>query len=85
MATSALLLMSMLTNHNVMTSMFDLEYLKKQEKNRLLMFKKEQRALNNSQVMQYKALMLSSKTKHMHNSNNSKYYLNYNINKEQKR
>ena len=85
MATSALLLMSMLTNHNVMTSMFDLEYLKKQEKNRLLMFKKEQRALNNSQVMQYKALMLTSKTKQMRNSNNSKYYLNYNINKEQKR
>ena len=49
------------------------------------MFKKEQNALNNSQLMQYKALMLTSKTKQMHNSNNSKYYLNYNINKEQKR
>jgi hypothetical protein len=85
MATSALVLMSLLSNHNVMTNMFDLEYLKTQEKNRLQQFKKEQRARKTSQIREYKAMMFSNKTPKMHNLNNFKYYLNYNIMKDNKR
>lgn len=85
MATSALILMSLLSNHNVMTNMFDLNYLKAQEKNRLKQFKKEQRDIKTSLAREYKAQMLASKTKQMHNLNNFKYYLNYNIKKDAKR
>jgi hypothetical protein len=79
MATSALVLMSLLSNHNLMSNMFDLEYLKAQEKNRLSQFKKDQRNHRASLAREYKALMLSSKTQHKHNLNDFKYYLNYNI------
>jgi hypothetical protein len=79
MATSALVLMSLLSNHNLMSNMFDLDYLKAQEKNRLMQFKKDQRNHRASLVREYKALMLTSKTQHKHNLNNFKYYLNYNI------
>ena len=79
MATSAFMLMSLLSNKNINTNMFDLEYLKTQEKNRLQQFKKEQRYQKTSQAREYKALMLTSKTTQRHNLNNFKYYLNYNI------
>jgi hypothetical protein len=79
MATSALVLMSLLSNHNLMSNMFDLEYLKAQEKNRLSQFKKDQRNHRASLAREYKALMLTSKTQHKHNLNDFKYYLNYNI------
>ena len=80
MATSALMLMSLLSNHNVMSNMFDLDYLKKQEKSRLSQFKKEQREAKRCLAREYKALMITSKTQQqMHNLNNFKYYLNYNI------
>jgi hypothetical protein len=79
MATSALVLMSLLSNHNLMSNMFDLDYLKAQEKNRLMQFKKDQRNHRASLVREYKALMFSSKLQHKHNLNDFKYYLNYNI------
>jgi hypothetical protein len=82
MATSALVLMSLLSNHNVMTCVFDMENLKKQEKNRLN--KKEQYANSACQVRQYKAALFSGKTHKMHNSLNGAYYFNYNIKKEYK-
>ena len=85
MATSAFVLMSLLSNQNIMSNMFDLEYLKTQEKNRLKQFKKEQRAHKTSKAREYKALMFSSKTQKLHNLNNFKYYLNYNIMKDAKR
>jgi hypothetical protein len=71
--------MSLLSNHNLMSNMFDLEYLKAQEKNRLMQFKKEQRNHRASLAREYKSLMLTSKMQHMHNLNDFKYYLNYNI------
>jgi hypothetical protein len=79
MATSALVLMSLLSNHNLMSNMFDLEYLRTQEKNRLMQFKKEQRNHRASLAREYKVLMLTSKMQHKHNLNDFKYYLNYNI------
>jgi hypothetical protein len=83
MATPTLVLMSLLSNHNVMRNMFDMDYLKKQEKNRLN--KKEQYANSACQVRQYKASLLSGKTHKMHSSLNGAYYFNYNIKKEYKR
>jgi hypothetical protein len=81
MASSVLVLMSLLSNHNLMSNMFDLDYLKAQEKNRLI--KKEQRNHRASLAREYKALMFTSNTphkhKHKHNLNNFQYYLNYNI------
>jgi hypothetical protein len=81
MATSALVLMSLLSNHSLMSNMFDIDYLKAQEKNRLSQFKKDQRNRRASLTREYKALMLTSKLqhKHKHNLNDFKYYLNYNI------
>jgi hypothetical protein len=79
MATSALVLMSLLSNHNLMSNMFDLEYLRAQEKNRLMQFKKDQRSHRASLAREYKTLMLTSKMQHKHNLNDFKYYLNYNI------
>ncbi len=81
MATSALVLMSLLSNHNLMSNMFDLEYLKTQEKNRLQQFKKDQRNHRINLAREYKALMHTSKMQHKHNLNDFKYYLNYNIKK----
>jgi hypothetical protein len=71
--------MSLLSNHNLMSNMFDLEYLRTQEKNRLIQFKKEQRNHRASLAREYKTLMLTSKMQHKHNLNDFKYYLNYNI------
>ena len=85
MATSALVLMSLLSNHNLMTNMFDLEYLKAQEKHRLQQFKNDQRDHKNSLMNEHRALMYNTKTHKMHNLNKFKYYLNYNIMKENKR
>jgi len=87
MASSVLVLMSLLSNHNIMSNMFDLDYLKAQEKNRLSQFKKDQRNHRASLAREYKALMFTSNTphkhkhkhKHKHNLNNFQYYLNYNI------
>ena len=75
MATSALMLMSLLSNHNHMSNMFDLEYLKTQEKNRLQQFKKEQRHHNNSLMNEYRVQMYNTKTHKTHNLNKFKYYL----------
>ena len=78
--------MSLLSNNNVMRNMYDMDYLKKQEKNRLN--KKEQHAISACQVRQYKAALFSGKTHKthkMHNSLNGAYYFNYNIKKEYKR
>jgi len=83
MATSALVLMSLLSNHNVMINVFYMEYLKKQQQNRLN--KKVQYANSAYQVRQYKASLFSGKTHKMHNSLNGAYYFNYNIKKEYKR
>jgi hypothetical protein len=83
MATSALVLMSLLSNNNVMRNMYDMDYLKKQQQNRLN--KKEQYANSACQVRQYKASLFSGKTHKMHNSLNGAYYFNYNIKKEYKR
>jgi hypothetical protein len=77
MATSALVLMSLLSNHSLMSNMFDIDYLRTQEKNRLI--KKDQRNHRASLVREYKALMLTNKLQHKHNLNDFKYYLNYNI------
>ena len=87
MATSALVLMTLLSNHSVMTNIFDLEYLKTQEKKRLLQFRKEQREHKISQMRETKALMFSYKSPKKHSVNHSKYYnyLNYNIMKEHNR
>jgi hypothetical protein len=79
MATSALVLMSLLSNHSLMSNMFDIDYLRAQEKNRLMQFKKDQRNHRASLAREYKALMLTSKLQHKHNLNDFKYYLNYNI------
>jgi len=79
MATSALVLMSLLSNHSLMSNMFDIDYLKAQEKNRLSQFKKDQRDHRASLAREYKILMLTSKLQHKHNLNDFKYYLNYNI------
>ena len=81
MATSAFVLMSLLSNQNIMTSMFDIDRLKAQEKNRLQQFKKEQREHKLYQAREYKAHMLTNKMKQTHNLNSFKYYLNYNIKK----
>ena len=81
MATSAFVLMSLLSNQSIKTNMFDLEYLKTQEKNRLYQLKKDQRAIKTSLAREYKAALFSSNTKHIHNLNSFKYYLNYNIKK----
>jgi len=79
MATSALVLMSLLSNHSLMSNMFDIDYLKAQEKNRLSQFKKDQRDHRASLAREYKILMLTSKLQYKHNLNDFKYYLNYNI------
>ena len=85
MATSAFVLMSLLSNQSIKTNMFDLEYLKAQEKNRLQQFKKEQRNQKLSQITQYRALMFNNPCIKAHNLNSVKYYLNYNIKKDAKR
>ena len=85
MATSAFVLMSLLSNQNIVTSMFDIDRLKAQEKNRLQQFKKEQRDHKLCQAKEYKAYMFNSKMKQIHNLNSFKYYLNYNIKKDAKR
>ena len=85
MATSAFVLMSLLSNQNIVTSMFDIDRLKAQEKNRLQQFKKEQRDHKLCQAKEYKAYMFNSQMKQIHNLNSVKYYLNYNIKKDAKR
>ena len=85
MATSAFVLMSLLSNQNIVTSMFDIDRLKAQEKNRLQQFKKEQREHKLCQAKEYKAYMFNSQMKQIHNLNSVKYYLNYNIKKDAKR
>ena len=85
MASSTLMLMSLLSNQNIVTSMFDIDNLKAQEKNRLQQFKKEQRNQKLSQITQYRALMFNNPCIKAHNLNSVKYYLNYNIKKDAKR
>ena len=85
MASSALMLMSLLSNQNIVTSMFDIDNLKAQEKNRLQQFKKEQRNQKLSQITQYRELMFNNPCIKAHNLNSVKYYLNYNIKKDAKR
>ena len=85
MATSAFVLMSLLSNQNIVTSMFDIDRLKAQEKNRLQQFKKEQREHKLCQAKEYKAYMFNRKMKQIHKLHSVKYYLNYNIKKDAKR
>ena len=78
MAASALILFSLVNNNsaNLMSNLFDLNYLKAQEKNKLLEIKKQR-----NQNSKCKELMFNNK------SNKSKYYnhSNFNITKENKR
>jgi len=78
MASSAVILLSLLNTNSAMTSMFDLNYLKTQEKDKLLQLKKQQ----------YEAKRYLPKAQ-MYNNNNKTYKIynlnNYNIIKERKR
>lgn len=85
MAGSSFVLMTLLSNHNIMSNMFDINNLKTQERNRLRQFKKEQHEDKLNHMRQYKALMFSSKNQKTNNLNSFKYYLNYNIKNENKR
>ena len=84
MATSALILLSLLNTDNTMSNMFDL---KAQEKNKLRQFKKQQCENNRFQTSKYRALMYNKTPKTYNTNSNSKHYnyLNYNIVKEYKR
>jgi Tfp pilus assembly protein PilV len=76
MATSVVILLSLL-NTNTMSNMFDLNYLKTQEKNKLLQIRKQNYETKRSLS---KALMYNNnKTYKTYNFNN------YNIMKERKR
>jgi hypothetical protein len=82
MAASALILFSLVNNNNSenpMSNLFDLNYLKAQEKNKLLEIKKQC-----NQKSKCKELMFNNKS---NKSNKSKYYnhSNFNITKENKR
>jgi hypothetical protein len=83
MATSAVILLSLLNTNSAMSNMFDLNYLKTQEKNKLLQLKKQQ---NEAKRNLSKALMYNNKAHKTYNSKNYKYYNlnNYNIIKEHK-
>ena len=92
MATSALILLSLLNTNSTMFNMFDLTT---QEKNKLKQIKKQHCENERFQMREFRALMYkntqktyNSKSKSKSNSNsNSKHYnyLNYNIVKEYKR
>lgn len=72
MMTSTLLLMSLLsTNSNAMSNIFDLNYLKAQEKNKIKYFKKKQ-------YENRRNLMITNKS-------NRHHFNNFNIAKEYKR
>jgi len=72
MATSVLIMMTIVSNDSI-SNMFDLNYLKIQDKNKFLQFKKQQYEYRHSQTSK-RASMLTK-----HNKNN------YNIIKEHKR
>jgi hypothetical protein len=82
MVTSAVILLTLLNTNSAMSNMFDLNYLKTQEKNKLLQLKKQQ---NEAKRNLSKALMYNKAHK-TYNSKNYKYYNlnNYNIIKEHK-
>jgi hypothetical protein len=83
MATSAFILMSILTTNNAMSNMFDL---KAQEKNKLQQFRKQQCENNRFHMSKYRGSMYNNKTHKTYNTNSKHYnYLNYNIAKEYKR
>ena len=77
MATSALILLSLLNTNKTMSNMFDLNHFKMQEKNKLLQIRKQNYETKHSLS---KALMYNNiKTYKTYNLNN------YNIIKERKR
>jgi hypothetical protein len=84
MAASALILFSLVNNNgaNSMSNLFDLNYLKAQEKNKLLEIKKQRN--QNSKCTE---LMFNNKSNKSNKPNKSKYYnhSNFNITKENKR
>ena len=83
MATSAFILMSILTTNNAMSNMFDL---KAQEKNKLQQFRKQQYENKRFHMSKYRELMNNSKTPKTYNTNSKHYkYSNYNFVKENKR
>jgi len=73
MTTSALIIFSLVSSNN-MSNMFVLNYLKTQEKDKLLQLKTRQYEYRHNQLTSKRALMFAK-----HNKNN------YNINKEHKR
>jgi hypothetical protein len=73
MTTSALIIFSLVSSNN-MSNMFVLNYLKTQEKDKLLQLKNRQYEYRRNQLTSKRALMFAK-----HNKNN------YNINKEHKR
>ena len=84
MAASALILFSLVNNNgaNSMSNLFDLNYLKAQEKNKLLEIKKQR-----NQNSKCKELMFNNKSNKSTKSTKSKYYnhSNFNIAKQYKR
>lgn len=82
MATSALILLSLLNTNNTMFNMFDLTT---QEKNKLKQIKKQDCENKRFQMREFRALMYKN-TQKTYNSKSKHYnYLNYNIVKEYKR
>jgi len=76
MATSAVILLSLLNNNRTMSNIYDLNYFKTQEKNKLLEIKKQQ--------YERKVHMFNNKIQKTYNSNKHNHS-NYNIFKENKR
>lgn len=82
MATSAVILLSLLNTNNTMFNMFDLTT---QEKNKIKQIKKQDCENKRFQMREFRALMYNN-TQKTYNSNSKHYnYLNYNIVKEYKR
>jgi len=82
MAASALILFSLVNNNtNPMSNLFNLNYLKAQEKKKLKEIKKQYSLHKCNQIPEYKPLRFNNK------SNKSNYYnhSNFNITKENKR
>jgi len=80
MATSAVILLSLLNTNKTMSNMFDLNHFKTQEKNKLLQIRKQN----------YETKRSLSKALMYNNNNNNKTYKTYNLNnyniiKERKR
>jgi len=84
MAVSSLILLSLL-NTNAMSNMFDLNYLKTQEKRKHLELKKQEYDKKRYTLIECKRLMMNNNNKinNLYKANNSKHcnYSNFNIKK----